>query len=182
MVSGALVAPVGQQHDIVAIEGLRVAAAGLDDDRAVKARLLLKRRMAVIPVGAALMDREAVGEGLAGRDARGSSGPARRPSARACGCRASGSSSARCRRLVTASVTVSPSRQRRIGAGTWPLTPVAWRRPAGDVHRHRSDIQREIGAAEDRRAAGAAKRVVQRPGKQARTRRLRPRPARNGGG
>ena len=33
------------------------------------------------------------------------------------------------KRLVTASITVSPSRQRKIGAGTWPLTPVAiaWR-------------------------------------------------------
>jgi hypothetical protein len=30
-------------------------------------------------------------------------------------------------RLVTASVTVSPARQRRIGAGTDPLTPVAMR-------------------------------------------------------
>jgi hypothetical protein len=29
------------------------------------------------------------------------------------------------RRLVTASVSVSPSRQRKVGAGTWPLTPVA---------------------------------------------------------
>jgi hypothetical protein len=29
------------------------------------------------------------------------------------------------KRLVTASVTVSPSRQRRIGAGIWPLMPVA---------------------------------------------------------
>src|ERR1700738_1731174 len=33
------------------------------------------------------------------------------------------------RRLVTASVSVSPSRQRKMGAGAWPLTPVAmaWR-------------------------------------------------------
>ena len=29
------------------------------------------------------------------------------------------------RRLVTASVTVSPSRQRKMGAGTWALTAVA---------------------------------------------------------
>jgi hypothetical protein len=31
------------------------------------------------------------------------------------------------RRLVTCSVTVSPSRQRSSGAGTWPLTVVAMR-------------------------------------------------------
>ena len=31
------------------------------------------------------------------------------------------------RRLVTRKVTVSPSRQRRIGAGTWPLTATAMR-------------------------------------------------------
>jgi hypothetical protein len=31
------------------------------------------------------------------------------------------------RPLVTLSVTVSPSRQRKVGAGTWPLTAIAVR-------------------------------------------------------
>src|SRR5215831_2642554 len=67
---GALVAPVRQHHDIVAVERLRIAAFGLDDDRPVDSRLFLKPRMAVIPVGAALMDGKAVNEGFARRDAR----------------------------------------------------------------------------------------------------------------
>ena len=66
---GTFVTPVGQQHDVIAIELLRVTSARLDDDRAVQAALFLKPRMAVIPIGAALMDRETVGEGFAGCDA-----------------------------------------------------------------------------------------------------------------
>ena len=34
---GRFVAPVRQQHDVIAIEGLRIAGARLDDDRAVQA-------------------------------------------------------------------------------------------------------------------------------------------------
>src|SRR5215831_13103916 len=66
---GALVAPVRQHHDIVAVEHLRVAAFGHDDDRPVYARLFLEAGMAVIPVGAALAHREPVDEAFAGRDA-----------------------------------------------------------------------------------------------------------------
>jgi len=43
----------------------------------------------------------------------------------ACARHASGIELGSSKRLVTASVTVSPSRQRRIGAGIWPLMPVA---------------------------------------------------------
>ena len=43
---------------------------GRDDDRCVHARLLLQIPMAVIPIGAALPDREPIREALAGRDAR----------------------------------------------------------------------------------------------------------------
>ena len=46
-----------------------LTGARLYHDRSVQSRLFLKARVAVIPVGTGLMDREAVGEGLARRDA-----------------------------------------------------------------------------------------------------------------
>src|SRR5205085_5057282 len=63
-----LIAPVGQQHDVIVIEALDVAGLRFDDDRAVNTGLFLKPGMAVIPVGAALMDGEAVQIGLPRRD------------------------------------------------------------------------------------------------------------------
>ena len=47
-------------------------------------------------------------------------------------------------RLLTRSVMVSPSRQRRSGPGTWPLTPVARARRAGEVDRY---LDREVKIA-----------------------------------
>jgi hypothetical protein len=58
------IGPVGEQHDVIVIEPLDVAALGLDHDRAVNTGLFLEHRMSVIPVGAALMDREAIHRGL----------------------------------------------------------------------------------------------------------------------
>src|SRR4029077_13668488 len=53
---------------VIAIERMRVAALRFNDYWAINTRLLLERGMAVIPVSAALTDREAVDEGLAGRN------------------------------------------------------------------------------------------------------------------
>ena len=64
-----LIAPVGQKHNVIAIERLRVAGFRLDHERAIEPLLFLKSRMAVIPVGAALPDGKLIGEGLARRDA-----------------------------------------------------------------------------------------------------------------
>ncbi len=75
-----LVAPIRQHHHIIAVERLGVAAPRLDDDRAVEPGLLLKRRMAVVPVGAALPHRKAVDGRFRPGRCRGRSGPARRPS------------------------------------------------------------------------------------------------------
>src|SRR3954462_11475010 len=65
---GILIAPVGQQHDVIVIEPLDVAGLGLDHDRPVNTGLLLKPGMAVIPAGTTLMDGEAVDIGLARRN------------------------------------------------------------------------------------------------------------------
>ena len=62
-----LVRPVGEQHDMVAIGGDGVGAARIHDQRAIESRLLLKHRVAVIPVGAALTHREPVLPGSACR-------------------------------------------------------------------------------------------------------------------
>jgi hypothetical protein len=64
------IGPVREQHDIIVIEPLDVGAFGLDHDRAVNTGLFLEFGMAVIPVGAALMDEEAVHIGLPRRDTR----------------------------------------------------------------------------------------------------------------
>ena len=66
---GIGVGPVRQQHDVLAIGRKTLAVARLDDDRAVQADLFLKPRMAVIPVRAGLVHREAVRVRLARRDA-----------------------------------------------------------------------------------------------------------------
>ena len=59
---------LGQQHHVVTVVA-RVGRGTLDDDRAVMPRLFLQARVRVPPVGAALADREFVGEGLARLDA-----------------------------------------------------------------------------------------------------------------
>src|SRR3546814_18413366 len=59
----------GHDHDVLAVVLEVLAGFWLDHDRAVGAVLLLHAGVAVEPVGAALHDREAVGEGLAARDA-----------------------------------------------------------------------------------------------------------------
>src|SRR5262245_39248174 len=44
----ALVAPIRQENDVVAVEGLRVAAPWLDDDRPVDTGLFLESGVAVV--------------------------------------------------------------------------------------------------------------------------------------
>ena len=66
---GFFVAPVGQHHHVVPVHRLRIRLGGIDDDGAVDPALLLETGMAVIPVGTVLLHREAISEGLAGRDA-----------------------------------------------------------------------------------------------------------------
>ncbi len=56
---------VAQQQDVIAIKLHRFCTSGINDHRAVMARLLLQTRMAVIPIGPRLADGELVGEGLA---------------------------------------------------------------------------------------------------------------------
>src|SRR5262249_6002070 len=65
---GRLEAPVGEQHDVIAVESLAVPTLGLDDDCTVEPRLLLKHRMAVVPISPALMHWKPVDKSLAGRD------------------------------------------------------------------------------------------------------------------
>ena len=59
---------VGQLHHVFAVVAKRLAPLRLNDNRPVGAVRLLKTRMAVKPVGAGLLDREAIGEGLARRN------------------------------------------------------------------------------------------------------------------
>ena len=63
-------APVRQDDHMLAVIGDRVGAGRIDDQRAVMPDLLLQAGMAVIPVGARLLERELVGEGRARLDAR----------------------------------------------------------------------------------------------------------------
>ena len=67
-VVGILVGPVREHHHVVAViaEGFRLGR--VDDNGAVQPGLFLEAGVAVIPVGAALQYREAVGEGLARLD------------------------------------------------------------------------------------------------------------------
>ena len=69
MTSGFCVGPVRQHDHVLAIVFDRVAAARIDDQRTIKPGLFLKMAVAVVPVGAVLPDRNAVGESLARRDA-----------------------------------------------------------------------------------------------------------------
>jgi len=65
----AVVGPIGEHEHMVALGLETLARTRLDDDRTVQAGLLLETGVAVVPVGAALLEREAVGEGFAGLDA-----------------------------------------------------------------------------------------------------------------
>src|SRR5690606_37088669 len=65
-----LEAPVRQQYHVLSVIMHRVGILRIYDDRSVMAELFLKVGMAVVPVGAALADWEAVGEGFARGDAR----------------------------------------------------------------------------------------------------------------
>ena len=60
------VGPIGEDNHMLPVEGMRLAASRLDDDRAVHSGLFLCAAMAVIPIGAALLDRKTVGEGFTG--------------------------------------------------------------------------------------------------------------------
>ena len=64
-----LVAPVGQQDDVIAVRGDRIGVARLDHDRTEQAARFLQAGMGVIPVGPGLAHVEAVHESLAGLDA-----------------------------------------------------------------------------------------------------------------
>jgi len=50
--------------------GDRIGRGGIDDDRAIHSHRLLHAGVAVIPIGARLLDGELVHEGLAGLDPR----------------------------------------------------------------------------------------------------------------
>ena len=159
---GRLKAPVGQQHHVIAIEGLGVAAPGLNHERAVKPGLLLKHRVAVVPVRAALMDREAVDKGLAGRD------PAEAETRHAVHRRGRAYAMPVDRaRLAQAvgdgqrqRVALAPAQDRRrdlaVDAGCYGLAAI-------DGERDRFDCQSKLSAVEDRRAAGRGQCGVQRP-------------------
>ena len=61
--------PVREHHDVLAVIGRGLRARRVDHDRAVVAELLLEGAVRVVPVGASLLQREAVLEGRARRDA-----------------------------------------------------------------------------------------------------------------
>ncbi len=68
-VHGRHVGPFGQDDDIIPRACIRVRTAWVDDDGTVQPLRFLHAGMAVVPVGSALLDGKAVGEGLTGRDA-----------------------------------------------------------------------------------------------------------------
>src|SRR5215472_8311507 len=150
---GALAGPVRQHHDIIAIETLGVAAFGLDDDRAVNARLFLEAGMAVVPVGTTLTHGEAVDEGFARRDTgKAEAGHAIHRRGRAHAVPVDR------RRFAEAigdgkghGIAFAPAQDR-----SRDLAVNAGRRdrPAGDVDRHGSDFELELGPAEDRCGRG----------------------------
>ena len=61
--------PVGQDDHMFSASLHRINARGIDDDGAIMAHRLLHAGMAVIPVGARLLDRKFIMEGFAGADA-----------------------------------------------------------------------------------------------------------------
>ncbi|MNJ36596.1 hypothetical protein D3C77_313900 [compost metagenome] len=62
-------APVRQDQDVLAVITDRIDARRVDDDGTIMADRFLQARMAVIPVGARLLQRELIDEGLARLDA-----------------------------------------------------------------------------------------------------------------
>src|SRR6516164_8445697 len=140
---GTLVGPVRQHDNVIAIEALRVADFGFDDDRPINTRLFLKPRIAVIPVGAALMHRKAVDEGFAGRDA--AEAEARHA--------VHGRGRAHAMPVDRARLSQTIGDGKRHGIAFAPaqyrsrdLAVDAGRghRPAGDVHRHRPDLELKL--------------------------------------
>ena len=67
-VMGHDIGPFPQKDDIIPVTGIWVRPDWVNDDRAIQAHCFLHVGMAVIPVGTALMQPEAIGEGFAGRD------------------------------------------------------------------------------------------------------------------
>ena len=63
------VGPIREQQHVVTVGADGLGASGVDDDRPVHAREFLEAGVRVVPVGAALLNLEAVREGLAGSDA-----------------------------------------------------------------------------------------------------------------
>ena len=63
------VRPVGEQNHVLAVELHGTGLLRLDDDRAINPFLFVEARVAVVPVGAVLLDREPVVVRLAGSDA-----------------------------------------------------------------------------------------------------------------
>ena len=61
---GLFIGPIGEHYHIIAIVTERLRLPRIDDDRAIESGLLLKTRMAVVPVGSALQDGKPVAEGL----------------------------------------------------------------------------------------------------------------------
>ena len=62
--------PVAQHQHMLAVGSDRVDPGRIDDDRAEMPHRFLQPRMAVVPIGPRLADRELIDEGLAGLDAR----------------------------------------------------------------------------------------------------------------
>ena len=62
--------PVREHDDVLSIERLRFTFCGIDHKRSVVPSLFLEPRVAVVPVGAVLTDRETIGEGFARPDPR----------------------------------------------------------------------------------------------------------------
>ena len=61
--------PVRQQDGVIAVRPNGVTIGGVNDEAAIDAGHLLKARVRVVPVAAALLHLEAIGKGLAGWDA-----------------------------------------------------------------------------------------------------------------
>ncbi len=153
----ALVGPVGEKHHIVSLVGERLRLLGIDDQRAVDAELLLEARVAVIPVGPALLDLEAVlvhavrrdaGEAEAGHAVhvgrQQDAVPVDRGLLRQAVAHAQGHG-----------VTLAPAQQR---AGNAAIDGHGGAPAAGEVDAHGVDGQVELAAAEYRRLAGAGQR------------------------
>ncbi len=63
------IGPVGKHDDVIAIEFDQMFVLWIDDECTIVTGLLLKAAMAVVPVGAALRERDPVSKRLAGGDA-----------------------------------------------------------------------------------------------------------------